>query len=163
MKHHIESKPGFRVIGRRKQFTTKDGLNFKLIPLWWSEFLNSPDYEKLIALSKKQPGKVTAGALLGIDWGSPDSVEFAYGIGVEVSKSFSSTLFETTEIPAATWAIFKCALNKTQETYKYIFSEWFPFSGYKLDAVPHIEVYPPPNPDGKMKCELWMPITKKTT
>ena len=159
MKHQIiVNKPGFSVVERRRQFTTGDGSNFKLIPLWWSEFLNSPDYEKLNALSKKQPGKVTGGVILGIDYGSPDSAEFSYGIGVEVPRSIPSSLFAKTDIPPANWAIFDCAIDQIQETYKYIFNEWFPSSGYKLDKVPHIEVYLPPAPDEKMKCELWIPV-----
>ena len=161
MNYHIVNKPGFSVIGKTKRFTTKDGSNFRLIPLWWNEFLNSPDYEKLTALSNKQLGRVTGGAMLGIDFGSPDSAEFSYGIGVEITENISSELFEKMEVASATWAIFACTMDKMQETYRYIFGEWFPSSSYKHDAVPHIEVYLPEKPNEQMKCELWIPIIKK--
>jgi AraC family transcriptional regulator len=120
MNFRIVDKPGFNVIGRTKQFTTADGANFKLIPLWWNEFLNSPDFEELTALSHQQPGKVTGEALLGIE----------------------------------------CTLDKMPETYTYIFGEGFPSSGFKHDAVPHLEVYLPAMEGEKMKCD--MEIVKKT-
>ena len=161
MSYHIVDKPSFHVIGLTRQFTTIDGSNFKLIPLWWEELMNSPDYEQLTAISNKQPGKVTSGGMLGIDFGSPNSVEFSYGIGVEVPERISSELFIIMDIASATWAIFNCTLDKMQATYKYIFSEWFLSSGYKHDAVPHIEVYLAAKPSEKMNCELWIPIRKK--
>jgi AraC family transcriptional regulator len=157
----LVDKPGFTVIGQTRKFTTIAGANFKLIPLWWNEFVNSPDYEELTSLSDKHPGKVTGGVILGIDFGSPDSTEFSYGIGVEVPEPISSKLFVNMEIASATWAIFNCTLDKMQATYKYIFSEWFLSSGYKHDTVPHIEVYLAAKPSEKMKCELWIPIRKK--
>lgn len=162
MSFQIVDKPGFTVIGRTRQFTTADGSNFKLIPLWWNEFLNSPDFEELTALSNKQPGKVTGGTLLGIDFGSPDSVEFSYGIGAELPERISAGIFVKMDIASATWAIFECTLDKMRETYTYIFGEWFPSSGFKHDAVPHLEVYLPAMEGEKMKCALWIPIVKKT-
>ena len=161
MNYRIVRKASFTVIGRTRQFTTKDGLNFKLIPLWWNEFFNSPDYGQLTALSNKLPGKVTGGVMLGIDFGSPNSAEFSYGIGVEVPENIPPGSFVKMEIESATWAIFGCTLDKMQETYKYIFGEWFPSSSYKHDALPHIEVYLPEIPNEQMKCELWIPIIKK--
>jgi AraC family transcriptional regulator len=161
MNFRIVDKPAFIALGRTKQFTTANGANYKLIPLWWSEFLSSSDYAELIALSRQQPGKVTGGNLLGIDFGSPETVEFSYGIGVELPESISSEVFSKMDIAPATWAIFDCAMDQMRETYKYIFNEWFPTSGYEHDAVPHIEVYLPETPGEKMKCELWIPVVKK--
>jgi len=161
MSPRVVDKPAFNVIGRTKQFTTSNGANFRLIPLWWNEFLNSPDCQKLTALSHQQPGKVTGETLLGIDFGSPESEEFSYGIGVELPEDSPQEAFIKMNIAAATWAIFDCTLDKMQETYKYIFSEWFPSSGYVHDAVPHLEVYLPEISGEKMKCELWIPVIEK--
>lgn len=133
MNYRIFNKPGFIVAGRSRKFTTTNGLNFIQIPLWWDEFVHSRDFEKLIALSGNHPGAMTGGVMLGVDFGSPP----------------------------ATWAVFECTLDNIRDTYKYIFSEWLPSSGYKHDAVPHIEVYLPERPRQKMKCELWIPIIKK--
>ena len=160
MNCRIVAKPGFTVIGQTKQFTNEDGSNFKLIPVWWNKFLNSPDFEKLTALSNRQPGKVTGGAMLGVDFGSPDSAEFSYGIGIEIEPHISSELFVKMNIASATWAIFDCTMDKIQETYRYIFNEWFPMSPFKHDAVPHMEVYLPEKPNEQMKSELWIPVIK---
>ena len=161
MNYHIFNKPGFIVAGRSRQFTTKSGLNFKQIPLWWDEFVNSRDWKELTALSGNHPGAMTGGVMLGVDFGSPDVEEFSYAIGVEIPEGISSGTFEKMDIPPATWAAFECTLDDIQDTYKHIFSEWLPSSVYKHDAVPHIEVYLPERPRRKMKCELWIPIIKK--
>ena len=84
MNYRIDNKPGFVVAGRTKQFTTTNGLNFKQIPLWWSEFMNSPDFKDLSTFSGNQPGAVTGGVILGVDFGSPDVKEFSYAIGIEL-------------------------------------------------------------------------------
>ncbi len=123
--------------------------------------MNSRDFEELIALSGDHPGAMTGGVMLGVDFGSPDVDEFSYAIGVEIPGGTSSGAYSKIDIPPATWAVFECALDHIQDTYKYIFSEWLPSSGYKHDAAPHIEVYLPERPHQKMKCELWIPIIKK--
>jgi len=161
MDYRIAKKPGFTIAGRSKQFTAVDGKNFIQIPLWWDEFLASPDCGKLTALSKNKPGAVTGGAMLGFCYGLADSVEFSYGIGVELPEGGSPGPFEKIEIRSATWAVFDCTLDDLQDVTKRIFSEWFPSTGYEHDAVPEIEVYLPEKPGKKMQCELWMPIVRK--
>jgi AraC family transcriptional regulator len=159
--YRIFDRPGFIVAGRNRQFTTKSGLNFKQIPLWWDEFVNSQDCEELTVLSGNLPGAMTGGVMLGVDFGSPDVEEFSYAIGVELHEGISSGTFRKIDIPPATWTAFECALDDIQATYKHIFSEWLPSSGYKHDAGPHIEVYLPERPRQKMKCELWVPVIKE--
>jgi AraC family transcriptional regulator len=161
MNYRISKNPGFIVAGRSRQFTTKSGLNFKQIPLWWHEFVNSRDWKELISLSGDHPGAMTGGVILGVDFGSPDVEEFSYAIGVELPEGISSGTFRKIDIPPATWAAFECTMDDIQDTYKYIFSEWLPSSDYKHDAAPHIEVYLPERPHQKMTCELWIPIIKK--
>lgn len=161
MDYRIVEKPGFIFAGQTRQFTTVDGQNFKQIPLWWNEFLASPDCGKLTSLSGNKPGAVTRGVMLGICFGLADAVEFSYGIGIELPEDISSKPFEKIKVPSSTWAIFDCTLDNLQDVTRRIFSEWFPSTGYEHDAAPEIEVYLPEKPGEKMQCELWMPIIKK--
>ena len=82
MNYRVSKNPGFFVAGLIRQFTTTNGLNFKQIPLWWAEFVNSRDWKELTALSGNHPGAMTGGVMLGVDFGSPDVEEFSYAIGV---------------------------------------------------------------------------------
>jgi AraC family transcriptional regulator len=161
MDYRIMEKPGIKVAARTRQFTTVNGQNFVEIPKWWDEFIKSPDYPKMMALTGSKPGAVTRGVMLGICYGEADAVESSYGIGLEIPQGVSSGAFEKVEIPSATWAVFDCTLDNLQDVTKRIFSEWFPSTGYEHDAVPELEVYLPEKPGETMQCELWMPVIKK--
>ena len=41
----------------------------------------------------------------------------------------------TRNVPAATYAVFKCASQDMGKTYQYIYGEWLPKSRYKIDAA----------------------------
>jgi AraC family transcriptional regulator len=161
MDYKIMEKPGIMVAAKTRQFTTVNGQNFVEIPKWWDEFLKSPDYSKMMALTSNKPGSVTRGVMLGVCYGEADAVDFSYGIGVELPQGTSAGAFEKIEIPPATWAVFDCTLDNLQDVTKRIFSEWFPSTGYEHDAVPELEVYLPEKPGEPMQCELWMPVVKK--
>ncbi len=161
MDYRMVEKPGFDFAGRTRQFTTVDGQNFRQIPLWWDEFLSSPDCSKLMAVAGNKPGAVTGGAMLGVCYGPADAVEFSYGIGIELPAGVSPGPWEKLPVPSTSWAVFDCTLDDLQEVTKRIFSEWFPSTGYEHDSIPEIEVYLPEKPGGKMQCELWIPIIKK--
>jgi AraC family transcriptional regulator len=162
MDYTIIEKPAFNVALTKRQFTTAKGQNFVQIPRWWDEFLKSPDYTKMTALSGNKPGAVTGSSMLGICFADDKPVDFYYGIAVELPEKAKTSPFEKMEIPAATWAVFDCTLDNLQEVTRRIFSEWFPSTGYQHDAKPELEIYLPEDPRSKvMRCQIWIPIVKK--
>jgi len=174
MDYRIIKKPGFTAAARTRHFTTLDGKNFVEIPKWWQEFLASPDCSRLTSLAGNKPGAVTGGNMLGLCYGPPDAVDFIYAIAVELPAGVSARPFEKLAVPAATWAVFDCAVDDLVDVTKRIFSEWFPSTGYEHDDAPEIEVYLPERPERKMQIgasltkeqagyaiQLWIPVIKK--
>jgi AraC family transcriptional regulator len=167
MDYTIIDKKGFNIALTKRQFSTGGGQNFVLIPQYWQEFLKSPDYAVMLALTRGKAGAVTRGNMLGVCWvdepiNDPQNYRFYYGIAVELPSKGGAGKFEKMTVPAATWAVFDCTLDNLQEVTKRIFSEWFPSTGYEHDAKPELEIYLPENPRSKvMHCQIWIPIVKK--
>ena len=70
-----------------------------------------------------------------------------------------------TDYPAHTWAVFTCrgpADKAVMKTWKAIYAEFLPVSGYYQDLPYDFEVYP--NGDITSEdytCEIWIPVAKK--
>jgi AraC family transcriptional regulator len=53
--------------------------------------------------------------------------------------------------------------NAIQNLQRRIITEWLPSSGYEYANAPDIEVYYEGNQQAEdYKCEVWVPITKKS-
>jgi AraC family transcriptional regulator len=167
MDYTLIEKKGFEIAITKRRFSTGGGQNFVRIPQWWQEFLKSPDYPAMCALTGNKPGTVTGSSMLGVCMEDepikdPSDYEFYYGIAVELPEKGGAGKFEKMAVPAATWAVFDCNLDNLQEVTRKIFSEWFPSTGYEHDAKPELEVYFPENPRFKvMQCQIWIPVVKK--
>ena len=162
MDYRIIEKKAFYIALTKKRFTTAGGQNFIQIPKWWQDFLKSPDYAAMNALTGGKTGMVTRSSMLGVCFADDKPVDFYYGIAVELPPKAGAGKFEKMEVPAATWAVFDCTLDDLQDVTKRIFSEWFPSTGYEHDAKPELEIYPPEVPEAKvMKCQIWIPVVKK--
>ena len=85
---------------------------------------------------------------------------FPAGIGGDIAGDLTIE-----EIPALTWAIFKCTgamPNAIQELWHRIYSEFFPTSEYQPCGGIDFEVYPEgdihsPN----YESEIWISVAKK--
>jgi AraC family transcriptional regulator len=167
MDYTITEKNGFNIAIAKRRFSTGGGQNFIKIPQFWQEFMKTPDYAAMLALTGNRTGAVTGSGMLGVCMESepikdPYNYEFYYGIAVELPAKGGAGKFEKVAVPAATWAVFDCTLDNIQEVTKRIFSEWFPSTGYEHDAKPELEVYFPEVPGSKvMQCQIWIPVVKK--
>jgi AraC family transcriptional regulator len=69
---------------------------------------------------------------------------------------------QTFTLPGGTYAVFdyKGAASAFAPTFRYIFYEWLPQSGYELDTRPHFEVLGAKykNEDPESEEEIWVPI-----
>lgn len=69
---------------------------------------------------------------------------------------------ETLTIPEGLYAVFlhKGLPQDGEKTFRYIFSEWLPGSGYEIDSRPHFEILGPKykNNDPDSEEEIFIPI-----
>lgn len=92
----------------------------------------------------------------------PSNEFLAYAL-VEVSESFALPKgMQAFELPAGDYAVFihKGGPKTAAATAHYIFEQWLPHSGYRLDHRPHFEVigskYKANDPDSEE--EFWVPL-----
>lgn len=152
MDYRIEKKEGFRLLVYARMFTEES--SEKEIPAFWEEYYQNEVY-------KKAPG------YLGICvQEKDDDREFMYGIGCDADdvKEIPEG-FQIIDIPAYTWAIFKCVgptPDAIQKTWKDIYREWLPGADYELISGYDIENYLPGDSNSRdYVSEIWIPVTEK--
>lgn len=73
--------------------------------------------------------------------------------------------FSKLEVPALIWAIFESTgpfPHTLQETWRRIYSEWFPSSNYQVTEGPEIlSIKSKDLSSPSVKCEIWIPVLKK--
>ena len=153
------------MICRRKHITKPQGdVASEAISSFWNECTADGSIEKLCRYIPQNGG---LGGLLGICFskdmansGSP------YGIGAEYDGSpIDDDKFEIIEIPAYTYAVFKCngpMPDAFKKTYQSICTEFFPQSSYEYGIGAELEVYPSANvADPDYSCEIWIAVKEK--
>lgn len=152
MDYRVEKKEEFRLLVYAKMFTDEN--SEKGIPAFWEEYYQNEVY-------KKAPG------YLGICAQEKDGAgEFMYGIGCDADdvKGIPEG-FQIINIPAYTWAIFKCVgptPDAIQKTWGDIYREWLPGAAYELIPDYDIENYlPGDNTSCDYVSEIWIPVKEK--
>lgn len=159
MDYKIEKKQGFSYYGMKRTISTIDGVNFVDIPKYWDEVLNNGTFTEML-------GKTNASKSLGVclPMSLEEDSKFDYLIGAFTTKEQSGYYNQT--VPEAEWAIFEVrgpigAAEKLQNTWKRIFSEWFPSTGFKHADLPQLEVYSEGDVTAEdYLVEIWIPIEK---
>ncbi|QVK17020.1 AraC family transcriptional regulator [Mycoplasmatota bacterium] len=158
MDYKIEKKPEFSFCGMTKNVSTENGENYINVPKFWGEVMQNGQFEEM--MKKSRDGKCI-GACMPMD---PEvDNNFDYVIGIFTEEKLSE--YDNHMVPSANWAIFEVRGpigEKLQNTWKRIFSEWFPSTGYKHADLPELEVYY----DGDTQSpnyltEIWIPIIKE--
>jgi AraC family transcriptional regulator len=165
MDYKIEKKETFRVVAKVKSFSTNDSINKIEIPNFWTESFSDGSIDTLQKLAKSSHW-VTGDGVLGIcDSCLNDSEHFNYAIAVESNQSEVPDGYTIIEIPAATWAVFKCIgamPNAIQAMWKRIYSEFFPQSDYEPTQGIDFEYYTQgDNSKANYVSEIWLPVKKK--
>ncbi|KAB2334896.1 AraC family transcriptional regulator [Cytobacillus depressus] len=154
MKYKIVEQDAFQVIGIKETFACATKDTDAVIPKLWSRANSDGTIDSLAQLNNGQ-----IKGLLGITDNNKETENFMdYWIAAahdgDVPDGFSSL-----NISAAKWAVFEVQgpiPEAIVNTWKQIFSEWFPSNGYEYAEIPSLEVYigSYPNPS----CEIWVPI-----
>ena len=169
MEPRMVKKPAVKLAGFVLNTRTEDGENFKAIPKFWLEYLNEGRKERLhneaFVVNHSEYGACFPE--------NPENGEFEYVIGVEVKNgadvpegyhvcTLPEALFAVFSSPPADEANFSSSISGT---WKYIFAEWFPNSGYEFDGKGvDFEFYDERciGETGNV-CNIYIPVVKKTT
>ncbi|MCL2478002.1 MAG: AraC family transcriptional regulator [Treponema sp.] len=167
MEPKMIKKPSVRLAGFVLKTTAKDGKNSKAIPDFWYEYRTGGNMDKL----HREPfvkNHTEYGACFPEN---PENGEFEYVIGVEVKEGDDIPKeYHVCTVPGALFAVFSSppsdrpAFSKAiQGTWKYIFSEWFPGSGYEFDGNGvDFELYDDRcSGDTGNVCDICIPVVKK--
>lgn len=158
MEYEVVEKQAFKAVGLKEEFSCVNGENLRGIPQMWGKVNGDGTDQRLL---KENDGPVKG--LLGIcvDKTSEKKNHIDYWIAAAHEGGEVEGL-ETITVPKAKWAIFGvhgAMPHAMQETWKKIYSEWFPSSGYENAGGPELEVYHEGNPNSEAYySEIWIPV-----
>jgi AraC family transcriptional regulator len=168
MDYRMVTKPGFKLIGYGLETSSQDGRNQQEIPAFWLRYIADKGWERIPnAVHKEHP--VELGVCTDFDM---ESCSFTYVIGME-AEHFEGVPDDLVcrEFPEATYAVFttpKVAQEQfsssIQATWKSIFEEWFPHSGYEHAGAAEFEWYDErarPDKNELLQMDIYMPVRKK--
>jgi len=167
MEPKMVKKESVKLAGFALKTRTKDGENNREIPKFWQEYIADGRCKKLHEETFLN-GHAEYGACFPT---SPENGEFTYVIGIEVKEGKNVPEgYHVCTIPEALYAVFSSppadAANfssSIQGTWKYIYSEWLPASGYEFDnGKVDYELYDERcmGETGKI-CDIYIPVVKR--
>lgn len=163
MNYKIIEKESFKIFGKDFKTSVINGKCYKEIPEFWEKCVTEGTTEKIIkSAGKSENGILDAGVLFEHN---PEDGSMRYMIACDIPDTDIPEEFKVLEIPSLTWAIFEVDGNSDediQEVWKRIGSEWFPASNYEHANAPEMERYYG-NRDTNYRCEVWIPVIKKTS
>ncbi|MDR2479502.1 MAG: GyrI-like domain-containing protein [Treponema sp.] len=167
MEPKMVQKPAFLLAGFAIKTTTKDGENLKAIPRFWSDVMSDGRMEKL----HKEAFLKSHDEYGACFPENHENGEFEYVLGVEVAEGCAiSEEYHICTIPEALYAVFSSPpangsnfVSSIQGTWRYIFSEWLPTSGYAFaDNGVDFEFYDDRcMTETEKVCDMYIPVCKK--
>lgn len=161
MDYRIEKKEAFYMMEKVKRFSTQNEEQWKTIPMFWKECKEDGTMD---SLSKLSNDKTHQHPLLGVCYKEDEHQEIEYAIAVTCANPTPIDGYRIREVNASTWAIFQAkgrVPDAIQETWKRIYTEFFPASEYQPTNEIDMEVYP--NGDVSQPdytCEIWIAVEK---
>lgn len=157
MNYRIIEKEKLTIAGYKKTMNLVNGdEDFSGINAMWAD-LTGEQASKLLHVSN---GEIDG--LIGVS-ASNNGKTFDYYIACTADKNDCQS-FDVQDIPATAWGVFESVgplPDAIVDTWKRIFSEWFPSSGYESAPLPTIEIYSDGDSSAEdYTCELWVPIAK---
>lgn len=159
MKYKIVEKEKFQVVGVKRTYNSQNGENLQGIPQFWNE-MNSKNFDHQLIQLNNGSIKGTLGVCVqNTDQGKKGFID--YWIATDHVGEVGENLVAM-EVPASKWVVFEVhgpMPDAMQNTWKQIYSEWFPSNPYKPAGTAELEVYPEEDvysPDSYS--EIWIPI-----
>jgi AraC family transcriptional regulator len=167
MEPKMVKKEAVKIAGFALKTTVNGGQNKTEIPKFWMEYLSDGRCKKLHGENFVK-SHTEFGACFPEN---PENGEFVYVIGVEVKDGCEIPGdYHVCVIPEALYAVFSSPptdeanfSKEIQGTWKYIYSEWFPNSGYEFaNGKVDLELYDKNNMGEKGNiCDIYIPVVKK--
>lgn len=156
----LENKKSFRILGKNRSISLKDGAAFREIPAFWNELLQKGDVAEIAG----QKNEDAPDGILGMFHLNMNSEKMTYSIA-SVSDKPETGDMKSYVLPEALWAIFQCrgAMPKgIQKGWKFLNEEWMVKYPFKHADCPEIEWYPPGNSfDEDYISEIWIPVIEE--
>lgn len=165
MDYRMETKGAFKIICKKINVSCNKELTTTEISDFWRECGADGTISALCKYIPKN--NIFDRCIIGASFGKDATdTNFPYAIGVHYNGNpVMEKEFTVEEIPAHTYAVFKCtgtipeAFNKL---YQQIYSEFFPTSEYQPCGGTDFEAYPSENvSDPNYTCEIWIAVEKK--
>ncbi len=148
----FENRNAFLIAGTTARYNNQ---RVEGIPAQWQKFM---------PYIGKVPGQVGTTSY-GVCFNFDDAGNMDYMCGVEVPEGTAlPPELGLLAIPEHRWAVFvhRDHISKIKATWRAIFGQWMPASGYKPARGPQLEAYVGNfNPQtGHGEVEIWIPITQ---
>jgi len=159
MNYKIIEKDAFQVVGVKRTYNCQNGENTREIPQFWQDVHMDGTNDRLFALNNGEVEGVLGVCIVDENQKGTGLMDYwvATAHNGEVPEGFLSY-----QIPASKWVVFEvhgAMPHAIQETWKKIYSEWFPSNPYKPTGDPELEVYSNGNPSSPdYYSEVWIPI-----
>lgn len=158
MHYRLMERDAFQIVGVKKAFECNEAFDqTKAISRFWAQIGQDGTIDRLLGLND---GQITGLIGATVDYNERGN-EIEYWIGTE-SKGNTPDGFDRYEVSSAKWAVFEAVGPVTvvvPETWKKIYSEWFPSNDYAHSSAPSLEVYQSPDPSSPTaKTEIWVPV-----
>ena len=127
MNYDIKEKDAFTVMGTQTRITSADEKNPDTYTKIWDAFEPYKTQLRPVSIEWRYYG-------VSFATGKKDVFDYLAGMPVRKDATPPDPKLVTREVPAARYAVFKCAGQDMGKTYQYIFSEWLPGSRYKIDS-----------------------------
>jgi predicted transcriptional regulator YdeE len=126
MNYDIKDKDAFTLMGIQTRITSADQKTPETYTKIWDAFESYRTQLRPIST-----GWQLYGVTLATD--KKDVFDYIAGMAVQTGAAKPDPNLVTRNIPAATYAVFKCTSQDMGKTNQYIYSEWLPASRYKID------------------------------
>lgn len=158
MRYKIVERDCFQVVGMKKEFSLKNEEFLSDVPKMWNEFNDAGKEDWLLNFNN---GELKAILGVCVDKKNSDDKTMDYWIATEHVGDTSDEILSM-EIPDSKWGVFEvhgAMPDAMQNTWRQIFSEWFPSHSYEHAGKPELEVYYEGEPYKEdYYSEIWIPL-----
>ena len=160
MNYRIVEEGSFTVFGKSVLTSSVDGRAYHEIPAFWDKCEADRTTNRIVEAGGGDEKTLLKSVMAEED---PDG-NFRYLICLDMPQGGVPDEWETMSVPARTWAVFPQEIapgsgESIISTWKRIYPEWFPNSGYEQDEGPKQErTYRTDH--GTFIVEAWVPVRK---
>ena len=126
MNYDLKDKDAFTIMGTQTRITSADEKNPDTYTKIWDAFDQYRTQLRPISAEMRFYG-------VSFATDKKDAFDYVAGMPVHSDATPLDPNLVIRNVPAATYAVFKCASQDMGKTNQYIYSEWLPGSRYKID------------------------------